>query len=762
MRLYIFEFKKVLFHRYFIMIILGLLLLNIALCFRFSRTETVDARINRELYREISEKGLSLEEACDLINDRLSRMDIHSSFLAHNVYTNAKKQVEAALGYGTYLENIEASIKQLTAISIFNDEDSFTYRSMIKMPTHYRHLKSVKPVLTNSQPVLFATNRMFTDVFAVLLMLFIWSVLLLEEKAKGIHNFIRTTKYGRWKILPVKFLVCITLCTGIFLLLYGSNYFAGTAIYGRVNLSHPVQSLEGFTGCTLKVSIGVYLLIYAVTKICTYIMIAAVIMLLCTLARGVIFVFGSISIIAAWSVSCYTGIPKNSYIALFKYMNPAGLLRTNDLYKSYLDVNFLGKPVLVTTCAAVVIFLVILVPAVASFIVHNRQRLQAFDSGRLYMTAKKALSKIIRPRNTTRRLLSYEARKLMLMNKVIWILIINVIIALHGYITYRKPYIHNDEIYRSYLYEMEGEISSGTISNIEEQDRYFDGLRKQAEVYRVMLEEGSINPTVYEAFVSNINKELEKAEVLSVIKRRVYEIESITLPGGAKPWLVYDTGYRMLIGTDGDKELITDQLIFLASMTACFAAVYAKDNSLGMDKLLKSTKRGRSKTYAYRIIIGTLITLVLYTANNIPFLLNVLHNFGTRGMSAPIQSLEFYSSLPFSLSIGEFILLGYILKFIFVLALMCIMVSISIYSEDPSMAIIFSVGSFVLPLAILLLGAGFMINIGFNPFLLSHMLFTDLDKASQVVRFILNSLIIMAGGILLSVKAYRKACLPAK
>lgn len=93
---------------------------------------------------------------------------------------------------------------------------------------------------------------------------------------------------------------------------------------------------------------------------------------------------------------------------------------------------------------------------------------------------------------------------------------------------------------------------------------------------------------------------------------------------------------------------------------------------------------------------------------------------------------------------------------------MCIMVSISIYSEDPSMAIIFSVGSFVLPLAILLLGAGFMINIGFNPFLLSHMLFTDLDKASQVVRFILNSLIIMAGGILLSVKAYRKACLPAK
>ena len=84
-----------------------------------------------------------------------------------------------------------------------------------------------------------------TDALALLFPLAAGLTLLTHERASGLLNLTRPTRFGRSRVYGRKLAAAATLSTVGFVLLYGINALIAGLLYGA-GLDAPVQSLYGF------------------------------------------------------------------------------------------------------------------------------------------------------------------------------------------------------------------------------------------------------------------------------------------------------------------------------------------------------------------------------------------------------------------------------------------------------------------------------------------------------------------------------------
>lgn len=604
-----------------------------AIGFKSSQLELVNAEENKKLFQTLNH--MSMGQAIDYLDQKNIVNDSFLPFTIYNVYRRVSDQLERIEGYEEYLNKIDSNTKQLTMTSLFMKQNSFTYRSLVKMPSYYMHLKGIEPTLVNSQPILYATNRSYSDLFAVLLIFTLWLILLLEEKENGMLNFLKSTKSGRTKMILGKIGAVSIWCTLIYISLYAVNYFVASYLYGFTDLRHPVQSLENFTGCTLKISIGGYLLLYSVLKIAAYVLIASFILLLCIVAKNIVLVYSGLIVTGGLFILFHLKIAGDSYLAPLKYINPVCYLNTNILFKDYIDINFLGFPINIISCTIVVLVLCISSMIVASLIIFNKQGITEFKSRVYQVLPERIYQRFRKPR----KLFYYEVKKSFFVNRIIWVLLFMLLIGFYNYNAYRKPAIMHDSLYKQYLYALEGEVDADTYEYLDQKREYFEDLRYQLDMYGALFAKGEVSLETYHMISNHLRKELEYEVVLQRVRDKVKQFEELgEIPGG-KPWLVYDTGYEQLIGSMDNLDMQITQLLFLLGIAVCFAPVYAMDNQIGIGRLLQTTKYGRARSYRIRMILNSVVTMILFISTYLPYVVRLLSSYGTRGMKAPIQSL---------------------------------------------------------------------------------------------------------------------------
>ena len=135
-------------------------------------------------------------------------------------------------------------------------------------------------------------------------------------------------------------------------------------------------------------------------------------------------------------------------------------------------------------------------------------------------------------------------------------------------------------------------------------------------------------------------------------------------------------------------------------------------------------------------MISFLIVLVLFVLVYLPTYINVINEFGSKFLEAPIQSIEKYMNVSANLTITQFIILEDIFKFIGVICITIIILSLSSLTKNHITTIIISTVLLIPGILIKLIGSGFNEIITFsNIFSLNKSLSIENGVTFNIIYF---------------------------
>lgn len=584
------------------------------------------------------------------------------------VYQSQLDQVSSVQGYGQYLEQILKNAERIQNVSIFAEPDSFAYRNSVKAKEVYGRMEGICPVYDTSYGIVSATDSPITDLSLFACILLITVYLLIGQKSTGLQAIVHSCKHGRGKLIcsQLATLLLVSLVgTAVFV---GANLCVGAAQFGLGDLSRPIQSVEGFLGCTLRVSVLGYLLLFWIEKSLALFAVAAVAAFLCMVAKSDAFVFFSVGLITATEAVLFFVISPFSYLSGLKYLNLASAIQTNGVLEKYSSINFFSFPLDLRVATFVTIGCVVLLFALFTIWRYVNCDTPTWSSGKL--------SELLNRLNPFKRRISahiwyHEAYKILITNKALWILLAFVLIQFYHYSTYRRPYDLDDTYFREYAQQVEGLTLQEARAFVQEEEERFE--RIYSDINQLMQQSSSneLSEMQYSAAIALFQSKLAPEKAFSMLVRRLEYLDTHCPNGG----VVYDTGYSLLYRIS--PQTFDQPILAALFLVLCVGPILAYDRERAACGIIRATRFGRTKARFYQWLYGFILGAAILCIAYLPLLVNVSRTYGLGGLSLPVQSIPTFASFPFSISLGGFLLLLYGLRLLVTWIGVCLLMEVS-------------------------------------------------------------------------------------
>ena len=693
MRIFKTELKKLLSCRVFLLIAAVSLVLNAYLMFKASDSTEAPTSEYKIIYSELD--GLTDAEKFEWLNEKYNDFSGQYHYNYRILY-ELLEECGQIVGYNDYLDSIDAQAEAMSGISIFAKPDTFNYRSIMKTPPAYKHMRGVQPVFDVSKGIILATDNNFTDILIGFIVLFAVIQLMISDREQGMSGLLFSLKRGRWYLLLTKIGVLAVAIFAIILLMYGENLIIGSYIYGLGDLSRPVQSLNGFIGCNLKISVFEYLILYFIFKFAAIFAIGAVISLIAVNTKNTVSFYGVSAVIITIEGLTYALIHPLSKYSIFRYVNLISFTHCNEIFCNFKNINFWGYPIpLIPTSVGAICIISLLCTILSSMLYSVKRNLEYRKIGiRLGFTRSEKIHSQ----------LYYAYYKSLIIQK--GIIFIAIFIAVAGFMSigFIKKYDPVDTYYKYYCNEFQGEITQEKLDLVEQEAARFDELNARIDE---LSQSGNSSMELLE-----LNKKVAPQSGFIPFDERLSEIKDID---GAE--MFYDTGYKRALGIYGFDD---DMKYALAAIFLCaflISPLIANDNRYKMSFVINSTASGRQKYIRRNILITCIYGAFSALLWIIPYAFSISSYYKHDGLSASIYSITDFMDFPINIKVWQYLLIVSLLRIISVILSSIIMLFISSRCKNSSSALLINLAVFALPIIIYIFGAEFMINIGFNPFL---------------------------------------------
>ena len=265
MRIYINELIKAFFRLSTAGVLLGLAVMNGVLLYVNEKNngEVYTAAQYRQMYDEIS--GKPVNEVYNNLLKKWQALDEGDGDPAQlELTSDVLEEVKAIFEYDDHLSDIDERARRMTAITLFADPDSFSYKNIKRTPQDFAHLKGSRLQVAPSKGIDMATGFLPTDVIAFLMIMTVIVTIVTREKELSQLALSRTTFKGRAALGFAKLFVCFTAAFVSLILLYSVNFLAAYHTYGFGDLSRQIQSVASFNGSNLKMTVLQYFFCFEV------------------------------------------------------------------------------------------------------------------------------------------------------------------------------------------------------------------------------------------------------------------------------------------------------------------------------------------------------------------------------------------------------------------------------------------------------------------------------------------------------------------
>ena len=519
-------------------------------------------------------------------------------YAEHKLFSNVMERVEPVACYDAILNEIDENAETLLLTGRY-EPDTFGHRNILKSREQYRGLSDVRPEILYSGAVELLPGGRITDLILILFCLLVGLELITSEKTNGTLQLIKPTFQGGYRLITSKVLAGLVLALAGTFLLYGMNLVIGYLRCGMIPMDAPIQSVFGFIRSPWRISIGMYVLGFFCMKYLWAASVTAIVYLACSIGKSSMECCGIFLILCA----------------------PLSLLLTGDtviLFSEYRNLNLFDWPI--SSCF--VSILGMLLVSAAGFI--------------LTAAIHKKTSPIIadrRSRNTgsLRRvsvhLISYEARKLFLMNGAAWVLAGLMSVQIVAYLNFNAYLSPQERLYMAYSEKLEGKPNPEKDAFIEEEAARFSELYAQMEEYTDALSNGQMQQEAFEALTSGINRQLESEEVFLRAKDQYDRVKAQGYD------YVCQTGYERLLGSEGQKDALILSIQLMIALILGLASIHAGETETNMIFLLNSVP-GKQSSRSAKGILCTVYAVISATITFAPHITAIVISYGLPGLFA--------------------------------------------------------------------------------------------------------------------------------
>ncbi len=702
MRLLATELKKLFSHEIFILMIAAVFILNAYLMFRTANSGEIVSADYRKVYDVLDE--MTDEEKYEWLDAQLNDFS-HAPEYKWDVMGELRDECNDVLTYKDYLESIKSQAKSMSSVSIFAKPDTFNYRSIQKTPPAYENMQDVEPVFDRSKGIILATDNSFTDILCGFILLFAVLSVMLYDREQSISGFLFSMRRGRGYLIITKLAVLAITLFGAVLLLYAENLIISAYLYGLGDMSRPIQSLNGFIGCNLKISVLQYLILYVLFKFTAVFCVGAVLSLIAVNTKNTVSFYGISAAVVIVEGVLYTAIHPLSIYSFFRYINIIAFTKVNEIFCNYKNINFFEYPVPLIPTSTTALLVITIVGGGLSAFIYARMRNLEFRRVGFKISFGKG--------NKVHSQMWYTLYKSLILQK--GAIIIAAFIAVSGFMSqsFTKKYEQTDVYYEYYTEKAEGLVTDETIAFFESEASRFDDLQDQLD--QLLQSE----PNNYTA-INELNKQLAPTMGFYPAYERLQQIKDID-----SAYMFYDTGYKRALGINGYDDDMKYALAAVFLLIFLVSPLIANDNKYKMSFIINSTSSGKQSYVRRNTIVAVLYGLIAALLWIVPYTVTISQYYGHSGLSGSLRSITSFVDFPFNIELWQYLILIALLRIIFIILSALVILWVSSKCKNMTSAVLINFAVFALPIIVYLLGAKMMINVGFCPLISVNAMLND-------------------------------------
>lgn len=651
-----------------------------------------------------------------------------------------RNQAEYISTYDDYINSIDEKAKELTSISIFYDEDSFSHKNIQKTPKDFQHLKGIDLSMGIGDGITTSTNFVITDIFIISIVFILCIYLFLIEREKMLIPLIKSNKKGRLNVIVAKIITLVIFTTVLSLIFYGSILLLGKSIYGFGDTSRYIQSISNFRECTILMTVKEYLILFLTCKVISILVLGFILTFIFLILRNSMEIYLASALILILSVLGYVMISVTSYMNIFKYVNIFYFLNAYELLGRYVNVNILGKPVDVKLLYIVVSLIIL----IALFVINSFLFVKFTGNNKTSLVESFITNfkmKVFKYKGTSNLFLQ-EGYKIFIFNKVALIIIIVTLFLGNRVISIEKFFTSDEATYKNYIAILNGELTEEKENYINEEKERFENLALEYDKLDAMYENKEISAEEHYSRGNKLSLISKKEKIFNEILNQYEYVLELKEEKNIDAHFVDMTAYNNLFNSN--KDYLVMGILIMIILIISLSNVLAMDLKNGAIKIIGSSKHGRTKGVIYKYLISFIVIIVVVAIFNISNYAIVYKLYGINNLNAPIQSIQLFNSFPFKISIFSFIALK---DFLMLLGLMimgiCILM-ISTVLRNYTLAIIVSSIIFIIPLIIGIVGIDILNYFTLsNVFLLSSTLASSKGIIINIVYYLVLSIIAM-------------------
>lgn len=531
------------------------------------------------------------------------------------------ERIGQAEGYQHYREELIAQSRVKLTLGLLGDRDSFAARSLELGIQEYEVLSGVTPAVEFSGGIEALAAAHHTDLLLLVFAGLAGPILLTYETAAGLARLSRPARRGGGWLWAQKWAAMLALYSVGFAALYGTNTAVTAALFGLCDLSRPVQSVFGYHGCSMALSVGTFLGALLGLKYLWGLACSALIFCLCALAGSTVTAGAGMAVCAA--VSFLLGESSSLWC---RAVSLSGIARIERAFQGAVYLDWFGKPI--HQIPFVVIFAVSIVCGtfLAGLWAFCRTPQTSASRGRQLIDWSL-------PHRYTG-LFRHEGYKVLVTLRCAVVLAVFLIVQV---VSYWSFYITNSEYehyYRNYSSILAGEPNAEKDAYLAgEQDR-LDDLERQLQHLRIQY------PDSYTASVMG-------ADIIDALRaRRPFEDARAQYQGLEKGQsYLYQTKYERLFGPEGIRDDLGNLAKLCVSLSFSLCGLFAVERESGVHTL--QVTAGRERDVLTRK--AGLTCIVVAAASAIAFLpqyIAVFRGYGWPEMTAAANSIGLLSALP--------------------------------------------------------------------------------------------------------------------
>ncbi len=704
------EAKRIFFQKKFLLTVLLLLFLNLFFFLKEQQEVLETTGLNTSFW-EISDdyekqveeyRNLSLEEAKEELLQEAAAQEGIWNVHAYN-RSRILQKIDELENYPAFLEGIRENYDTYHKVSIFAQESGFSGKNIEKTLKDFSGMDEVSLSLQNDLAADAFFEYDFSNVI-VLILVFLLCLQFVQERKKGLWSVIHSAPEGRGSLAIKRIFILLFASVAGTLLTYGVNWCVSVFLYGKGDLSAPIQMMEQFQKVNGCYTIGGFVILSLIFHALGMFLLSLFCWFVFSLIGDVTAAFVVSIVVIVVEYLLYRGISVQSSFVYFKYLNLWGLLDIQNFLGVYQNCSLFGNPVGVKElfAAGSILLFFLLVPLL---IFLQKRKYPYSVEPKIISFLKKMFGKLLNLVNYLS-FSGFEVYKNLFFQGGIFILVVMIYWAQSGKVTEEFRFYDVTTAYLNSFYEELEEKPLGEAEAlIGEKEREVARDYENMEALFADYQNEKITYSEYESKMLAYDNIGQKEEAVTILRERLESLKNYQDKTKIQCQMVNPIGYEELFGEESYRtnRLLAIKLMIFAILFFYLLFTYEKQTKASL--IVRATQRGRTGFFVRKMVQVFLYAAVITLLFSGVELYNIAKVYGLPGFFAAAGNLERLQFIARDISIcGCFIFL-ILLRILVLSSIGSIVLFFSIMAKKKEESLLLSAAVLLLPAVFFLIGA---------------------------------------------------------